>query len=151
MTDDELAFVIGHEYAHIEQEHRAKKVASADAKLDALRQGLSEMDNHLREKGSGKIKRAAAQLVGGALGGAGVALSARLESQHYETKADERGIEVAAAAGYDPEASVTAHKKLHGGRILEIGLVQSITSSHPAPRARHEHLNQKSKSHGESE
>lgn len=151
MTDDELAFIIGHEYAHVEQEHIAKQVASRAAKRVALRQSLSELDDHLKQKGSGKIKRAATHLLCGALGEAGVALTGQMESQHYETKADERAIELATAAGYNPEASVTAYEKLHGGRVPEVGFVQSITSSHPAPRTRHEHLNRKSKTRPNSD
>jgi predicted Zn-dependent protease len=140
-----LAFVIAHEYAHIEQKHSLKKTAANAAQREAVIQALSQMDERLKQKGSGKIKRGAAQVVCGLLGGAGLAVTSQLESQHYETKADERGIEVAEVAGYKPEASVTAHQKLHGGRVPEIGLIQSIASSHPAPRTRHEYLSEKSK------
>jgi predicted Zn-dependent protease len=36
MTDDELAFIIGHEYAHIEQEHISKQNAANAAKREAF-------------------------------------------------------------------------------------------------------------------
>lgn len=151
MTDDELAFVIGHEYAHIEQKHIEKQVASREAKRAALRQGLSKMDTQMKEKGSGRLKRAAAHVVASALGEAGVAVTGRLESQHYETKADERALEVVEAAGYDPDASVTAYEKLHGGRVPEVGIIQAVTSTHPNPKSRHKHLKEKSKNRSDEE
>jgi putative metalloprotease len=151
MTDDELAFIIGHEVGHRDGYHAEKKLASRVAKRAALRHELGKLDDHLQQKGSGKIKRAAAHVICRALGEAGVALSGQLESQHYETKADERGMEIAEAAGYDPEASVTAYEKLHGGRVPEVGLIQGITSSHPAPRIRHQQLAEKSKNRRDNE
>jgi predicted Zn-dependent protease len=145
MTDDELAFIIGHEYAHIEQEHLAKQRVSAAAKHTAIVHGLSQMDDHLKAKGSGKIKRVAVQVFCGVAGGASLAVTSQLESQHYETKADDRAWEIVEAAGYNPEASVRAFEKSYGGHIPEIGILQSVVSSHPAPRSRHQHLKNKVK------
>ena len=145
MTDDELAFIIGHEYAHIEQEHIAKHTASDAAKRGAFKQTMNQLDERQKRQGSSKLKRVATQVVGGVLGGASLAVTSQLESQHYETKADERALEVVEAAGYNPEASVTAYEKLHGGRVPDIGVLQSIVSTHPPPKSRHKHLREKSR------
>jgi Zn-dependent protease with chaperone function len=145
MTDDELAFIIGHEYAHIEQEHISKQNAANAAKREAFVQAMNELDERQKRRGSGKFKRVATQVVGGVLGGASLAVTSQLESQNYETKADERALEVVEAAGYNPEASVTAYEKLHGGRVPDIGVLHSIVSTHPPPKSRHNHLREKSR------
>ena len=145
MTDDELAFIVAHEVAHIEKEHGKKHQGLVDAELAALKAGLQTADRELQEKGAGLIKRTAAQIVGGAVGGAGVVLAARQVSQKHETEADERAIEIVKEAGYNESASVTAYQKLHGGSVPEIGIVQSVISTHPAPRKRHQHLKNKCK------
>lgn len=134
MTEDELAFVVAHEVAHIEKEHGKKHEALVNAELTALKVGLRTADRELTERGAGFVRRAASHIIGGAVGGAGVVVTSRQLSQKHETEADERAIEIAKEAGYNEEASVTAYEKLHGGHVPEIGVVQSVISTHPAPR-----------------
>ena len=145
MTDDELAFVLAHEVAHIEKEHGKKYENLVDAELAVLKATMRTADRELKEKGAGFIKRAAAQIIGGAVGGAGVVVTSRQVSQKHETEADERAIEIVRGAGYNEKASITAYENLHGGHVPEIGVVQSVVSTHPAPRKRHQHLKNKCK------
>jgi hypothetical protein len=145
MSEDELAFVVAHEVAHIEKEHSKKHQALLDAEITALKTGMLTVDQELKEKGAGFIKRTATQIIGGVVGGAGVVVTSRQVSQRHETEADERAIEIVKEAGFDEKASVTAYEKLHSGYVPEVGFVQSVISTHPAPRKRHQHLKNKCK------
>ena len=140
LNDDELAYIIGHEYAHIEKKHGEKKQASLDAKLTALKVGLKAKNRQQKESGAGFIKRATTQIVGGVLGGAAVVAITQAESRHLESEADERGLEIAEEAGYDPAAGASAYQKLHNGYVPDTGIVEDIISTHPAPRSRHKNL-----------
>lgn len=118
-TDDELAAIMGHEIAH------------------ALRE-------HSRERASEQMVSNLGVAVGGALlglGGLGNDLLGKAvdvtlslpHSRKHESEADSIGVELAARAGYRPDAAVSLWEKmgrLGGGRPPE------FLSTHPAPESR---------------
>jgi predicted Zn-dependent protease len=122
-TDDELAQVIGHEIAHALSAHTAEKMSVAMASDLAVTAFAITQDN----KG--------VALTGAALA---AALAIKLpNSRQMETEADRIGIELAARAGYDPNAAVTLWQKMSeksGGNGLE------FLSTHPAADRRIETL-----------
>jgi predicted Zn-dependent protease len=118
-SDDELAAIIGHEIAH------------------ALRE-------HSRERASEQMITGMGVAIGGALLGLGQVGSDLLgkavdvtlslpHSRQHETEADRIGIELAARAGYRPEAAVTLWEKM--GRLSD-SRPPELLSTHPAPETR---------------
>jgi len=115
LTDDELAQIMGHEISHAVANHTAERMSMAIASglgLAAIA-ATSDHPQSLR----------------------GIALAASLainlpNSRVGESEADRMGIELAARAGYAPQAAVTLWRKMAaqgGGRLPE------FLSTHPSP------------------
>jgi predicted Zn-dependent protease len=123
-TDDEIAQVMGHEIAHALADHTAERMSVAMAtQLGVLAVGIGTRDD-----------RAMAGAAAAAL------LAVNLpNSRTAETEADRIGIELAARAGYHPEAAVTLWQKMEeaGGK----GPPQFL-STHPAPGNRQQTLSE---------
>jgi len=100
-TDDELAAVIGHEIAHALREHGRERMSQAYVQQFGL--------------------QALAAVVGQGAGGAAAVKGAGLGSQLFfalpngreqERESDRIGLELAARAGYNPDAAVTLWQKM---------------------------------------
>lgn len=116
LTDDEAAHVIGHEIAHALREHARARAAK----------------NTLTNAGAIVM----AVLVGGGAGdlvrqGGGV-LALKF-SRDDEREADLLGLELAARAGYNPEASITLWEKM---RQVAKSMGPSWLSTHPSSEER---------------
>lgn len=116
LTDDELAMVMGHEMAHALREHSREQLAKNSAtslgiSLGAQLLGLGDMGNY-------------AARLGGQL------LSLRF-SRSDESDADLVGLEIAARAGYNPQAAVTLWEKM-GKLTGNNGNGLSFLSTHPS-------------------
>lgn len=120
-TDDEIANVMGHEIAHALSNHTAEKMSTAMAtQLGAAAVGIA----------------AGSQYGGLAMSGAAAAAALAVQlpnSRTAESEADRIGIELAAKAGYNPNAAVTLWQKMAkaGG-----GGQPEFLSTHPAPDTR---------------
>jgi Zn-dependent protease with chaperone function len=97
LSDDEVAMIMGHEMAHAVREHARARLAKTQATSIGLSLGAQLL-------GLGDLGNAAANL-GGQL------LTLKF-SRDDETEADLVGLELAARAGYQPEASVSLWKKM---------------------------------------
>jgi predicted Zn-dependent protease len=99
-TDDELAAVIGHEIAHALREHGRERMSQAYVQQFGL--------------------QALASMVGGSLGSIaaqGAGFGSKLffslpNGREQEREADKMGLELAARAGYNPDAAVTLWQKM---------------------------------------
>jgi predicted Zn-dependent protease len=122
-TDDELAQVLGHEIAHALAKHTAEKMSVAMvSSIGVMAVGM------------------AADSKGLALTGAGLAAALAVEkpnSRAAESEADRIGIELAAKAGYDPQAAITLWQKM--AKVGGKGPPQFL-STHPSPANREEKL-----------
>ncbi len=115
LTDDETAMIMGHEMAHALREHARARVA----KTQATEIGISLASQLF---GLGQLGQTAAGL-GGQL------LTLRF-SRADETDADIVGLELAARAGYDPQAAVSLWEKM--GRAGGGSNGPSFLSTHPS-------------------
>ena len=122
-TDDELAQVMSHEISHAIANHTAERMSIALVTAVGLIAADTIFDTDDRD-----LSR--------------VALAATLainlpNSRAAESEADRIGIELAALAGYDPEAAVTLWDKMArvGG-----GISVPFLSTHPSPAYRRETL-----------
>ena len=97
LTDDEIAMVMGHEMAHALREHSREQLAKNQATNIGIRLGAAIF-------GLGDVGTAAANL-GGKL------LTLKF-SRSDESDADLVGLEIAARAGYNPQASVSLWEKM---------------------------------------
>jgi len=124
-TDDELAQVMGHEISHALANHTAERmsVAMASSAGVLLAGVLSD--------------RPAVAMTGAA---AAATLAVKLpNSRTSEAEADRIGMELAAKAGYNPNAAATLWQKM--GAVGGEGPPQFL-SSHPAPANRQQSLAQ---------
>lgn len=125
-TDDELAAVMGHEMAHALREHSREQMSEAYAQQIGLL-GLAAVVG-ITSKDSNKAGTALA------LGSTVAAVALTLpHSRRAEHEADEIGLELAARAGYNPNAALTLWEKMAkagGAKPPE------ILSTHPSDAAR---------------
>ena len=115
-TDDELAQVIGHEISHALAKHSAEKMSIETTTQIGIIATVAAAGNK--------------ELV---LTGMSLAAALTLtlpNSRSMETEADQIGIELAAKAGYDPEAAITLWEKM--GELGSQKLPQFL-STHPNP------------------
>lgn len=98
ITDDELAAVMGHEMAHALREH-ARERASEQA-IAGLGISVVSAIAGLGDTGQKGMEYAYMGLLG------------LPNSRRHETEADRIGVELAARAGYNPQAAVTLWQKM---------------------------------------
>ncbi|WP_018867771.1 MULTISPECIES: M48 family metallopeptidase [unclassified Thioalkalivibrio] len=123
LTDDELAQIIGHEIAHALSAHTAEKMSVALASNMAVAGYAMTGD------------RSQIALTGAALG---AALAVQLpHSRAMEAEADEIGMELAARAGYNPDAAASLWRKM---AAQSNGRHPVFLSTHPAPESRQRDL-----------
>lgn len=112
---DEIAFVLGHEIGHVVREHALERMVGRSALAGVVR------------------AMPAARLLGGLVGRGGLALLEKAHSRDQEREADDLGLRLMGAAGFDPAGSVRFLQRL-------IGRVDSppfaYLSSHPDPATR---------------
>lgn len=104
-TDDELAAVMGHEISHALREHVREQMSRAKVQQMGLL-GAAALVGLSTKSGDNAVKTLA-------LGGAVATVALTLpNSRTAEHEADEIGLELAARAGYNPNAAVTLWQKM---------------------------------------
>jgi predicted Zn-dependent protease len=128
LTDDEIAQIMGHEIGHALAKHTAERMSVAMASQTALAVGAVFL-------GGGDFKSQAALQAAAIATTVGVQLP---NSRQQEAEADRIGIELAAKAGYNPNAAVSLWQKM----IEATGQKGSFDflSTHPAGEKRIESL-----------
>ncbi|MCB4812188.1 M48 family metallopeptidase [Methylovorus menthalis] len=125
-TDDELAAVMGHEISHALREHVREQMSRAKVQQYGLL-GAAALIGLSTKSANNATKTLA-------LGGAVAAVALTLpNSRTAEHEADEMGLELAARAGYNPNAAVTLWEKMgkQGG-----SKPPEILSTHPSDESR---------------
>jgi predicted Zn-dependent protease len=113
LTDDEIAQIMGHEIAHALLGHGRERMSRAMATQLGLTLGSVATGTDLR--GLGPV--------------ADIALTLP-NSREGETEADRYGIELAAMAGYNPQAAVSLWEKM---RRAASSQPPQFLSTHPSP------------------
>jgi len=120
----ELAFILGHEMAHVIRGHAINRIVSQSAIAAASRAAP------IRGAVSGWLRKV------------GVQFLESTYSQELESEADQLGLRLASAAGYDPRGSLRLFARLakmrSGPHDLDLG---SYFSSHPSFDIRIESIN----------
>lgn len=116
LSDDELAMVVGHEIAHALREHGRERVSQAVAQNAISSAAMGALQT---KESQIKMANQFAEL-----------LFVLPNSRKNETEADKIGLELAARAGFDPQASISVWQKMteasKGSRPPE------FLSTHPA-------------------
>jgi len=124
-TDDELAAVIGHEIAHALREHGRERMSQAYVQqfgLQALGAVLSSSTGAVVGNASMQAANMGSQL-----------FFALPNGREQEREADKIGLELAARAGYNPDAAVTLWQKMEA----QAGATPpEFLSTHPASASR---------------
>lgn len=118
LTDDEVAQVMGHEIAHALREHARERMGKS-----AATRGVIEIGAALLGLGSG----------GRYLADMGNQLLTLKFSRDDESEADKIGLDLAARAGYEPQASVHLWEKMAANNK---GAPPQWLSTHPAGATR---------------
>ena len=124
LTDDEIAAIMGHEIAHALREHGRERLSQAMAQ--------SAVTN---------IAMAAAGSYGSAISAANQAAQYILvlpNSRQNESEADAIGLELAATAGYNPQAAISVWKKMI--KATDGKTSPEFLSTHPSGETRIEQL-----------
>jgi predicted Zn-dependent protease len=123
-TDDELAQVMGHEIAHALANHTAERMSVAMASTAGIIAAGILADNS-----------------GAAMAGAAAAAKLAVDlpnSRTAETEADRIGIELAAKAGYNPNAAITLWQKM--AKVGDGKAPPAFLSTHPSDEQRQQRL-----------
>ncbi|EXI67940.1 MAG: TPR repeat-containing protein YfgC precursor [Candidatus Accumulibacter adjunctus] len=124
LTDDELAAVMAHEVAHALREHGREKAGQAAGVNAAAAIGGALIGAYFGiDSGIGRT----------VIGSVGDLAYMRPNSREMEQEADRVGIELAARAGYDPDAAISLWQKM--GRTVS-GRPPEWLSTHPANETR---------------
>ncbi|MDB5895017.1 MAG: peptidase [Rhodoferax sp.] len=115
LSDDEAAMIMGHEMAHALREHARSRLAKTQATSMGLSLGAQLL-------GLGQLGNIAADM--------GTQLVTLKFSRNDETEADLVGLELAARAGYDPQASVSLWEKM--GKASSGAGGPGFLSTHPS-------------------
>lgn len=119
LTDDEIAQIMGHEISHALSNHTAEQMSRAMAINAGLMAAAIATDQNAY-----------------ALTGTAIAAKLALElpnSRTAEAEADRIGIELAARAGYSPDAAVSLWNKMQSANS---GSTPEFLSTHPSPSNR---------------
>ncbi|WP_293934450.1 M48 family metallopeptidase [Iodobacter sp.] len=127
LTDDEIAQIMGHEISHALREHSRERMSSAYNKQLAM-QGLSILTGGKYDGYMGM----ADQLVQ-----VGYFLP---NSREHESEADTMGLELAARAGYKPEAAISLWQKMAAASQSQPA---EFLSTHPSNQTRIQDLQAK--------
>ncbi len=118
---DELAFVIGHEMAHIIRRHAWDRT---------LNEAVLKVASSVGRR---------AGVLGGWLRQNGMGILQSAYSRDHELEADELGLRLMVAAGFAPEAPISMFQRIERlGR--EPGIIGQYFASHPPAAERMEHL-----------
>ena len=126
LNDDEIAAIMGHEIAHALREHGRERLSQAMAQSAVV-----------------NIAMAAAGSYGSAIGAANQAAQYILvlpNSRQNESEADAIGLELAARAGYNPQAAISVWQKMK--QITQGKGSPEFLSTHPSGDTRIEQLSQ---------
>jgi predicted Zn-dependent protease len=122
-TDDELAQVLAHEISHALANHTAERMSVALAtNVGVLLAGVLSEDSQRTMSNAALAATLAIQLP---------------NSRSAESEADEIGIELAAKAGYNPNAAVSLWQKMAN---VSGGGPPQFLSTHPSPANRQQRL-----------
>lgn len=124
-TDDELAAVIGHEIAHALREHGRERMSQAYVQQF----GLQALGAILSNGTSAAVSNASMQAAG--LGSQ--LFFALPNSREQERESDKIGLELAARAGFNPDAAVTLWQKMSAQSSTK---PPEFLSTHPASENR---------------
>ena len=124
-TDDELAQVMAHEISHALAKHTAEKMSMQMAtSIGVAAVGIASDNTSVALTGAALTAMLAVNLP---------------NSRAAETEADRMGIELAAKAGFNPDAAATLWQKM--AKVSSSGSPQFL-STHPAPSNRQQELAQ---------
>jgi predicted Zn-dependent protease len=127
-NEAELACVLGHEVAHVDQQHHLKVLEGSVAQKGFIDGAVEGVGDEIGKQGFG------GQVVVGltkdsAQAGANKLMTLRLD-RGAESEADHEGILLAAKAGYDPGACLTFMQRLASGKTATT-LMEDLGKTHP--------------------
>lgn len=136
LDNDELAWILGHELAHLQLRHGERLQAHIGDTVDSFVDTLRSDHARRRRRGQGTFSRGLQTLAIGALGGVAASALAANKQQSHEFEADALASVLARKAGFNPGAGAAVLKKVHRGVLPRQGILERIFSTHPDTQAR---------------
>jgi predicted Zn-dependent protease len=124
-TEDELAFVIGHEIGHVEKTH-VKKTMIRNVLITTVGVAGATLATYGIAGNSAKATKSGAVLIGSSAVGA---LAGKKVSRNQETASDLASIDYMVNAGYNPLATISILNKISGNYF-------DLLSDHPSGEKR---------------
>lgn len=127
-NENELAAVIGHEMAHVVEEHSAERMRNAGL--------LKKATDLLLQNSGGEGGGSQEEMIGALATQMGKQITQMQLSQSAEYQADDIGFRLMSSAGYDPKAGLEVMRKL--GRLSGTpkSMLSGVFSTHPPTEAR---------------
>lgn len=125
MSDGEIAFVLGHEIAHVVQRHSIKQMENEQTRKVGWLAVLLSLSGGRIDRQSVQAAAVLDQMLGSRF------------SQNDESEADRIGTAMMARAGYDPAYALVALRTLAGKHTSETpDFINAVVGSHPIPQDR---------------
>ena len=140
LDDDELAWLIAHEFAHLSLRHSALLTQKTDELYDAMFEAVKESHQQRKRLGHSFLRRSISSGIRGLAGVAAVGMAALSYSRKHETEADEWATRATLAAGFNPSAGASLLRKLYRGAPPALALTELLVSTHPDPQNRVERV-----------
>lgn len=140
LNDDELAWLVAHEFAHLAFRHSTKLQEKTNEFSGAIFDAVKESHQKRRELGHGLLRRTLSTGVRVFAAAAATAAVQLGQSREHEKEADEWATRTALLAGFEPAAGASLLRKLYRGCVPSLGFTQLLASTHPDPQSRVGHI-----------
>jgi len=140
LNDDELAWLVAHEFAHLAFRHSAALQEKTTEFSDSIFDAVKESHQKRKELGHGLLRRTLSTGIRSFAAAAATVVVQLGQSREHEKEADEWATRTALLAGFNPAAGASLLRKLHGGSLPSLRFTQLLVSTHPDPQSRVAHI-----------
>lgn len=132
LTEDELAWVVAHEIAHIEHEDGRRRQQLSDQLVETASATMDCVDSSLEDRGWGSFVRVVLTSLSTLAVGLAGTISNQSAVREHEREADQRATLLIRAAGYDPHAGERVLEKLGRRELHDEHPLHQLLASHPS-------------------
>jgi len=140
LNDNELAWLVAHEFAHLSLRHSATLKEKAGEFADAIFTAVKENHQKRKDLGHSLLRRSLSTGLRSVAAAAATVVVEFGQSREHEREADEWATRTTLFAGFDPTAGASLLRKLYDGSLPSLGFTQQLVSTHLDPQSRVDHI-----------